>query len=279
MSSFDLNKYENQYSYMHIAINFRFKQGSDIHPTMDTCGICSETCSIIPCQDCKKQFCNSCMPVHKKQKVCPTTESYTSHTDIDHTVLDYIPQCSTHKNTISKYCFVCYKGLCGKCTINASHTVVRVHATAENIKGGLHSMEKDLCSKATELARYKELCSVKEVKLKSVEKEIENEGLEWTRQILSTKKSLISKVEDNIKENQTSYHEKNILLTKAKSILAAIPAAKTSLKTISLWEQFRRAIDEFDKISENRMLFQTLMFYPGVKNSMNWSKEFGVLET
>ncbi|CAG2254449.1 unnamed protein product [Mytilus edulis] len=219
------------------------------------------------------------MPLHKKEKVCPTTESYTSHTDIDHTVLSYIPQCSTHKNTISKYCFDCYKGICGNCSIQSNHTTIGVGETAKNIRGGLHSMETDLCSKNTELARYKELCSEEEVKLKSVEKEIENEELEWTRQILSTKKSLISKVEDNIKEYQISYHEKNLLLKKAKSILDAIPAANTSLKTISLWEQFRRAIDEFDKISENRMLSQTLVFYPGVKNPMNWSKEFGSLET
>ncbi|VDI05917.1 Hypothetical predicted protein [Mytilus galloprovincialis] len=246
---------------------------------MDTCDICRETCPIKPCQDCKKVLCKSCMPLHKKEKVCPTTESYTSHTDSDHTVLSYIPQCSTHKNTISKYCFDCYKGICGKCSIQSNHTTIGVGETAKNIRGGLHTMETDLCSKNTELARYKELCSEKEVKLKSVEKEIENEELEWTRQILSTKTSLICKVEDNIKKYQISYHEKNILLTKAKSILDAIPAANTSLKTISLWEQFRRAIDEFDKISENRMLSQTLVFYPGVRNQMNWCKEFGSLET
>lgn len=246
---------------------------------MDTCGICRQTCIIKPCQDCKKQLCNLCMPVHKEQKACPTAESNIVNTTIDQTVYGYIPQCSTHKKTISGYCCVCCKVICGDCTIQTNHTIIGVHETAGNVKGGLHGMENDLSSKANELARYKELCSKEKVKLKSVENEIENQELEWTRQILSTKKSLISKVEDTIKEYKTSYHEKNLLLKKAKSILAAIPGEKMSLKTISLWEQFRRAIVEFDKISESTMLSQTLVFYPGRKNPKHWSKEFGSLET
>ncbi|CAC5416645.1 unnamed protein product [Mytilus coruscus] len=245
---------------------------------MDTCDICLETCMLKPCEDCKRQLCNSCRPAHKKKKLCPTAESNISRTTISQTVYAYIPQCNTHKKTISGYCYVCCKVVCDNCTIQSNHTILGVHETAGNIREGLHSIEKDLSSKDTELARYKELCSKKDVKLKSIEKEIESKEFEWTRQILSTKKSLISTVEDNIKELQISYQEKNGLLTKAKSILAAIPVAKTSLKTISLWEQFKHAIDEFDKISESRMLSQTLLFYPGSKNPMDMMEEFGSLE-
>ncbi|CAC5424415.1 unnamed protein product [Mytilus coruscus] len=240
---------------------------------MDTCDICRQKCSMKPCENCQSELRKTCIVIHQNQMPCPTVKS----SSFNMYKYENIPWCNRHNKIVSGYCTICSTVVCRVCITEGNHSVIDPYKTVQNIKGELQSMEKDLDSKTKELEQYMKLCNEREVKLNSVKKEIEIENEKWTDQIQIIKQSLISIIEDEMKEIKLSFQEKHSLLTKAKLCLALIPQAKTSLRTISAWLQHRGAIDEFDKISNSLLTSPMVVFHAGSKNPVDLSKEFGSL--
>ncbi|VDI68012.1 Hypothetical predicted protein [Mytilus galloprovincialis] len=240
---------------------------------MDICDICHQKRSIKQCENCTSKLCKTCIIIHQKQKPCLTLKSRSNN----EYKYENIPWCSRHKKIISGYCTNCCTVVCKVCITEENHSVIGQYQTVQNIKGELQSMAKDLDIKTKELEQYTKLCNEREVKLNSVRTEIEIEKDKWTDQIQIIKQSLISIIEDEMKEIQFSYQEKHSLLTKAKSCLALIPYEKTSLRAISTWLQLRGAIDEFDQISHRLLMSPMVVFHAGYKNTVDLSKQFGFL--